>query len=81
MIDASNDINKTAKHLLEKNATSEIRGCLTSAFKEPTEEGWKKLCYTDWIQEILARTPQDDLQEEQGSGGDIDLSYELYDIN
>jgi hypothetical protein len=66
---------------LEKNATSEIMGRLTPAFKDPTEEGWKKLCCTDWIQEILARTPQDDLQEEQGSGGDIDLSYKLYDIN
>ena len=76
--DASSDIQKITKHLLEKNATTEVTGRSSPAFKDPTEEGWKKLSCTDWIQQILTNTVEDDLHEQQR--GETDLDYEIYDV-
>ena len=45
--DASSDIKKITEHLLEKNATTEVTAHSPPAFKDPTEEGWKKLSCTD----------------------------------
>ena len=47
--DATSDIKNMTKHL-EKNATTEVATRSSSAFKDPTDEGWKKLSCTDWIQ-------------------------------
>ena len=76
--DASSDIKKITEHLLEKNATTEVTARSSPAFKDPTEEGWKKLSCTEWIQKILTNTLEEDLQEEQR--GETDLDYELYDV-
>lgn len=76
--DASSDIQKITKHLLEKNATTEVTGRSSPAFKDPTEEGWKKLSCTDWIQQILTNTVEDDLHEQQR--GETDLDYEIFNV-
>ena len=73
--ESSSDIKKITKHLLEKNATTEVIAHSSPAFKCPTEEGWKKLSCTEWI---LTNTLEEDLQEEQQ--GENHLDYELYDV-
>ena len=52
--DAKADIKKMATHLLNKKATTEFPGRNTPAFHDLTEDGWKKLSTTDWIQGALS---------------------------
>ena len=78
--DAENDINidKMVNHLIQKNVTTEVIGGLTPEFSDPTEQGWKKLCSTDWLQGALLKANTDDLGVEEEIG-EVDLDYELYD--
>ena len=57
--------------------TTEIIGRLTPEFSDPTEQGWKKFCSTDWLQGTLLKANTDDLGIEEM--GEVDLDYELYD--
>lgn len=76
---AENDIDKMVNHLIQKNVTTEVIGRLTPEFSDPTEQGWKKLCSTDWLQGTLLKANTDDLGVEEEIG-EVDLDYELYDI-
>ena len=58
---AENDIDKMVNHLTWKNVTTEVIGRLTPEFSDPTEQGWKKLCSTEWLQGTLLKANTDDL--------------------
>ena len=66
-------------HLIQKDVTTEVIGPLTPEFSDPTEQGWKKLVSTDWLQGTLLKANTDDLEVEDEMG-EVDLDYERYDI-
>ena len=58
--EAEKDINKLAEHLLDKTVTIHSPDRNTPAFKDPTNTGYKKLCNTSWVQEILSKTGREE---------------------
>ena len=85
--EAEKDINKLAEHLLDKTVTIHSPDRNTPAFKDPTDSGYKKLCNTSWVQEILSKTGREecDLDVENEDTADdnmdnIDLDYEIADV-
>lgn len=85
--EAEKDINKLAEHLLDKTVTIHSPDRNTPAFKDPTDTGYKKLCNTSWVQEILSKTGRGerDLDVEDEDMADdnmdnIDLDYEIADV-
>ena len=55
--DATRDIDKMAKILIERQVTSVSEGRDVPKFEDPTERGLKKMCNTQWVQETLSRNP------------------------
>lgn len=47
--EAASNINKMAKILVEKSATSFLNEHNSLTFEDPTEQGMKKLCNTEWV--------------------------------
>ena len=76
--DASRDIDKMAKILLERQVTSVTEGRDVPKFEDPTERGLKKMCNTQWVQETLSRNPFDD-EVLTGDEQTIDLEFEIAD--
>ena len=79
--DANSDVDKMAKVMNEKSATSFVSERNSPTFEDPTEQGLKKLCNTEWVHNTLARNPLDDdpvsaVEEEHI----VDLDYEIADI-
>ena len=63
--------------LHQKRATEEREGCNTPVFTDPTEQGWKKLSTTSWLQDRLSSVDQDE-EGETLQHGEVDLDYALY---
>ena len=58
--DAERDISKLVEHLLDKTVVVHSPKRNTPAFTDPTDTGYKKLCNTSWVQEILSKTGRED---------------------
>ena len=85
--DAERDISKLVEHLLDKTVVVHSPKRNTPAFTDPTDTGYKKLCNTSWVQEILSKTgredcdldvEEDDMVDEDTD--EIDLDYEIADV-
>ena len=91
--DASSDVSKMVKHLVENKVSSTVKDRLTPAFTDPTDDGYKKLC-SSWLRETLSRSqvvynspPGEDevisdehLQGRQAHNDDVDLDYEFSNV-
>lgn len=78
--DADKDILKITTHLLDNQVTSVMEDRTTPTFKDPTDDGMAKMCNTSWVKEILAKSADDDLDEEQREySREVDLDYEIFD--
>ena len=62
-----------------KDVTTEVIGRLAPELSDPTQQGWKKLVSTDWLQGTLLKANTNDLEVEKEMG-EVDLDYELYGI-
>ena len=71
------DVDSMVQHLHQKRATEEREGRNTPVFSDPTEQGWKKLSTTSWLQDRLSSVHQDE-EGETLEHGEVDLDYELY---
>ena len=76
--EAKKDIDNMAQQLLEKSATSFLTGRTGPIFEDPTEKGLKKLCNTEWVHEILAKSTSDEEVEEEERYTDLD--YDISDV-
>ena len=79
--DAASDIRKMSAHILECQASTEIKDRVTPVFIDPIEDGWKKLS-KGWLDRILTEMADVDedesiLEEEHRI---LDLDYELYNV-
>lgn len=82
--DFENDIKRMTTKLMESAIACEQRGRTSPGFMDPTDDGLHKLCSTDWIKTTLTKSPTqaaDHLRESEDTQEDIDLNYELADIN
>ena len=79
--DASADVRKMAMHLIERTVTVQATGRTSPAFKDVTEDGFKKMSQR-WLKQVLmeaAVLPDD--ETEQTLRGEIELGYELHDVS
>ena len=79
--DSDNDIKKMTNNLLESTATRQQEQRTSPGFVDPTDIGVHKLCTTEWIETTISKLETDHLQEGEGIHKDIDLNYELADVN
>lgn len=82
--DSDSDIKMMMDTLLESCVTCQQQDRKTPAFVDPTNSGMDKLFNTDWVKTTLSRmktSDESDLQGNEDSREDIDLNYELSDIN
>ena len=66
---ASSDMSKMTEHLLDSQITAEKEDRKSPAFRDPTEDGWKKLT-KGWLDNILSHHGDDqgDMVLEEGYG-------------
>ena len=89
--DASSDIKKMVKHLVQRRVSKSIDEHRTPVFTDPTNSGFKTLC-SPWLKDVLSRshvaynTPpsvdadtssSDFLRGREVHNDDIDMNYEL----
>ena len=79
--DAKKDIDTLANHLRDKSATTFVSERNSPCFRDPTDDGLKKLCTKSWVQQTLAKVLlEGDLQEDNTRDGEVDMDYELSDV-
>ena len=83
--DASIDVLKMVKHLLDKDVTTESAERRSPQFLDPTENGWKKLTKA-WLKDTLERTSAGEVADSEEIPADsedldpFDAEYSLIDI-
>ena len=60
--DASTDVLKMARDLIEKQTTQEISVRTAPTFIDNSDVGWKKLTTTPWLKDVLSKTVQQELK-------------------
>ena len=79
--DASADVRKMAMHLIEHKVIVQATGRTSPAFKDVTEDGFKKMSQPRWLKQVLteAAALADD-ETEHPLQGEIELGYEVHDV-
>lgn len=78
--DSKSDIEKIQKHLLEKGITKEDKHRTTPPFLDPTNSGLDTLCKGDWLRKRLMSTEFDENLGDVHDHGEIDIDFELSDL-
>lgn len=82
--DSDNDVIKMVTHLMEKEVHLVKKECVSPAFIDPTECGWKKISTTTWLKDTLTRSLEVENFEVAGNlqqNQEVDLYYELADAS
>ena len=76
--DCNRDICNISTHLQNNQVTLVIPEKTTPMFRDLTDDGWKKI-NSSWLERVLSSYPTTELQPD-GERGEVDMSYELFDV-
>ena len=76
--DCNRDICNISTHLQNNQVTLVIPERTTPMFRDLTDDGWKKI-NSSWLERVLSSYPTTELRPD-GARGEVDMSYELFDV-
>ncbi len=72
--DASTDVLKMARDLIEKQTTQEISVRTAPTFIDNSDVGWNKLTTTPWLKDVLSKK-EDSMYTYMNSERELDIDY------
>ena len=80
--DASTDVLKIARDLMDKKTTQEISVRTAPTFIDNSDVGWKKLTTTTWLKDVLSKKLQQEesIHTYMNSERELDIDYEISNV-